>query len=163
MKPAPLTDTVLIRPMRPEDLAQVQVLDQASFSLPWPASAFQYELYHNQLSLLYVAEARSEAGEARVVGMVVVWLVLDEAHIATLAVQNEYRRQGIARQLLAVSLEEAQRRGAIQATLEVRAGNEAAQELYRKLGFEIVGHRPRYYRDNHEDALIMTAPNLSIK
>jgi ribosomal-protein-alanine N-acetyltransferase len=162
MKPAPLTETMLIRPMRPEDLAQVQAIDQACFSLPWPASAFEYELYHNQLSLLYVAEARSETGEAWVVGMVVIWMVLDEAHIATLAVQNEYRRQGIARQLLAVALEEAQRRGAIQATLEVRAGNQAAQDLYRKLGFDIVGLRPRYYRDNHEDALIMTALSLNI-
>jgi ribosomal-protein-alanine N-acetyltransferase len=44
--------------------------------------------------------------------------------------------------------------------LEVRAGNEAAQTLYRKFGFEVVGHRPRYYQDNHEDALLMTLAPL---
>jgi len=46
------------------------------------------------------------------------------------------------------------------ATLEVRASNTAAQTLYRRFQFEVVGSRPRYYRDNNEDALIMTVNGL---
>jgi ribosomal-protein-alanine N-acetyltransferase len=92
--------------------------------------------------------------------MVVVWLIVDEAHIATLAVHPDYRGRRIARRLVKVALKEAILRGMNQATLEVRANNLAAQNLYRQLGFEIVGNRPRYYRDNNEDALIMTVSGL---
>ncbi|MEP6680444.1 MAG: ribosomal-protein-alanine N-acetyltransferase RimI, partial [Chloroflexota bacterium] len=46
-------------------------------------------------------------------------------------------------------------------TLEVRAGNEAAQELYRRFGFIVAGRRPNYYTDDGEDALVMTTPALN--
>src|SRR4030067_1421735 len=92
--------------------------------------------------------------------MIVMWLIVDEAHIATLAVEPEYRRQGIGRNLLATALREAAHIGMREATLEVRANNLAAQRLYQKFMFEIVGFRPHYYRDNSEDALIMTMKNL---
>jgi len=82
-------------------------------------------------------------------------LILDEVHIATIAVHPEHRGQRISQQLLTVVLRAALQRGARLATLEVRAGNEAAQALYRRFKFELVGRRPHYYHDNHEDALIM--------
>jgi ribosomal-protein-alanine N-acetyltransferase len=78
-------------------------------------------------------------------------------HVATISVHPEQRGQGISRLLLAQVLEEGIRRKAILATLEVRAGNHAAQALYQRFGFKVVGDRPRYYLDNQEDALIMTA------
>jgi len=156
----PAIDTCLIRPMQQEDLAQVLAIDQASFSLPWPESAYRYELNENQNSLLWVAETTPPGGRSTIVGMVVVWLILDEAHIATLAVHPAYRGQGIAKRLLITALRESIRLGMRVATLEVRDGNTAAQELYRRFGFEVVGRRHRYYRDNHEDALIMTVGKL---
>jgi ribosomal-protein-alanine N-acetyltransferase len=155
--------------MQKADIAAVREIDQLSFTLPWPANAFNYELEQNQLSLLWVAEAplsaenvpetenSAAAGSRQVVGVIVVWLVIDEAHIATIAVHPEYRRQGIARRLLSVALDEVQRREMVSATLEVRSSNTAAQNLYKDFGFDIVGLRPHYYRDNNEDALIMTA------
>ena len=82
--------------------------------------------------------------------------ILDEAHIATLAVHPDLRGHGIAQELLSVALIESIRRGAITATLEVRAGNKIAQKLYNRFGFQVVGERPRYYKDNQEDALIMS-------
>ena len=163
-----MTSQVHIRPMQIADIAAVREIDQLSFSLPWPANAFNYELEQNQYSLLWVAEATPAAenvsetanaaatGNRQVMGVIVVWLVIDEAHIATIAVHPEYRRQGIARRLLSVALDEVQRREMVSATLEVRASNTAAQKLYKDFGFDIVGLRPRYYRDNNEDALIMT-------
>jgi ribosomal-protein-alanine N-acetyltransferase len=153
-------DTISIRSMSSADLEQVLAIDRMSFSMPWPASAYIYELDENPLSLLWVAENGTADDEKQIVGMAVAWLILDEAHIATLAVHPDYRGQGIARRLLAVALKEAILKGMKEATLEVRANNLAAQNLYRQFGFEIVGSRPRYYKDNHEDALIMTVHAL---
>ena len=143
--------------MRLDDIDQAILIDRLSFSLPWPASAFRHELVNNPSSQLWVAELDLADGNPCVVGAVVVWMILDEAHIATLAVHPDYRRQGISQQLLVTVLRQAIERGAAQATLEVRANNLAAQALYKKFKFEIVGRRPRYYQDNYEDALIMTA------
>jgi ribosomal-protein-alanine N-acetyltransferase len=153
---APKTSHILIRPMRLDDLQEVQAIDRASFSLPWPPSSYRYELEDNQFSFLYVAEDRREAGTSRVVGMIVVWMIMDESHIATLAVLPEFRRRGISQRLLKVALMEAIQRGARLATLEVRANNRVAQALYRRFRFVVVGRRARYYQDNQEDALIMT-------
>jgi len=142
--------------MRLDDIDQVILIDRLSFSLPWPASAFRHELVNNPSSLLWVAEQDMADGDPCVVGAVVVWMIMDEAHIATLAVHPDYRRHGISQQLLVTVLRQAIERGAALATLEVRANNQAAQSLYKKFKFEIVGRRPRYYQDNFEDALIMT-------
>ncbi len=151
---------ITLRRMRLEDIDQAHAIDRLSFSLPWPANSFRYELEQNLSSLLWVAEARLPDGSSRVVGTIVVWMILDEAHIATLAVLPEYRQQGISRRLLAEALVEAIDHGALSATLEVRASNQIAQVLYHKFRFEVVGIRRRYYQDNHEDALIMTVTDL---
>jgi [ribosomal protein S18]-alanine N-acetyltransferase len=171
---------LVIRRMRAEDLNQTVLLDCMSFSLPWPPSAYQNEL-NNTGGKVWVAEQVLEAplefrsplpgpvadfvqpvGARAVVGVIVVWLIVDEAHIATLAVHPELRRLGIAKKLLCVSLKEAAEDGMFSALLEVRAGNEAAQGLYRKFGFEVAGRRMRYYQDNHEDAILMTLANLNV-
>lgn len=152
--------TILIRRMQADDLEQVHAIDKISFTMPWPESAYRYELLDNPNSLLWVAEAREPDGTQRVVGMVVVWLVVDEAHIATIAVHPEYRGRGIAGELLCVALIDSIERGMRSATLEVRAHNLVAQHLYQRFRFRVAGVRPRYYRDNFEDALIMTAHKL---
>ena len=84
-------------------------------------------------------------------------LLVDEAHIATVASHPEYRGCGLGEWLVVDLMERAQERGARVATLEVRAGNLIAQKLYAKLGFDVVGTRRKYYRDG-EDGLIMTTP-----
>lgn len=149
-----------IRDMQLEDLAQVHAIDRQSFSLPWPESAYRYELLDNQSSFLKVAEVELPDGSQTVVGVTVVWMILDEAHIATIAVHPQYRDQGIAKQLMVVVMQEAIRLNAQLATLEVREHNTAAQRLYQRFGFKVVGRRARYYIDNQEDALIMTLQGL---
>lgn len=153
-----MTSSVLIRPMRLEDLEAVVTIERLSFTLPWSESAYRYELTENAAARLWVAE---EAGQ--VIGMLVLWLILDEAHIATLAVHPAHRQRGIARRLLLQALRSAWQEGARQAFLEVRQSNLAAQRLYQQLGFEISGRRPRYYRDNNEDALLMTLKEDTIQ
>lgn len=152
----PIITTIFIRPMKMEDIRQVQSIDRMSFSTPWPEHAYRYELLENPASLLWVAEAHLNNGELKVVGIIVVWLILDEAHIATLAVHPDFREQGIGSQLLATALKKSIQKGVNQSALEVRAKNEVAQNLYRRFGFEIVGKRRHYYQDNHEDAVLMS-------
>ncbi|MEJ5241497.1 MAG: ribosomal protein S18-alanine N-acetyltransferase [Anaerolineales bacterium] len=143
--------TLEIRRMQLTDLEAVVALDRLSFSLPWSERTFRYELTENPAARAWVAEK-----DGAIVGMLLLWLIVDEAHIATLAVHPEHRQQGIARRLLLRALRAAWEEGARRAFLEVRVSNLAAQNLYRQLGFEVSGRRPRYYRDNNEDALLMT-------
>jgi ribosomal-protein-alanine N-acetyltransferase len=154
-----LQSEVTIRPMEFDDLPQVSAIDRLSFSLPWPERAFHYELSQNPNARLWVAEVNASE-EKVVVGLVVVWLIVEEAHIANIAVHPDYRNRGIGKQLLEAALKSAILSGAREAMLEVRANNQVAQEMYRQFGFEVVSRRPRYYRDNNEDALLMNLKDI---
>ena len=151
-----------VRRMLAEDVLIVHALDVASFSLPWPLSAYQFEVTQNPDSLPLVLEVVDDQGNWRIVGVMVIWLILDEAHIGTIAIDAEYRRKGLARILLGEGLLISHTKGAVAAYLEVRRGNIGAQELYRQFGFTIEGVRLRYYKDNHEDALLLTLKPLNI-
>jgi ribosomal-protein-alanine N-acetyltransferase len=147
--------------MQPHDVAQVMPIEKASFPAPWPASAYRYELRRNDLSsYLVLRENQDRSAEARVVAYGGFWLILDEGHISTLAVDPAYRGRGLGEWMLVALIETAMLRGAAELTLEVRVGNEVAQQLYRKYKFRQVGRRKAYYRDNGEDALIMTTPRV---
>lgn len=158
------TDTqYAVRRMNLEDLEQVVAIDQSSFSLPWPAHSYRYELLENPVSRQWVAEAQIDGETPKVIGMIVVWLIMDEVHIATIAIHPDYRGRGIGRQMLFTALRECTAQGAASATLEVREHNHLAIDLYRKLGFVVVGHRKRYYMDTNEDAVLMTLGNQGLK
>jgi ribosomal-protein-alanine N-acetyltransferase len=137
------------------DLGTVQEIERRSFTTPWPAHAYRTELETNRMAHYYVARI---AG--RVVGYGGMWVVVDEAHITTFAVDPDYRRQGIGERVLLALMDLARAREAREATLEVRLSNLAARRLYEKYGFRPVGLRPRYYSDDNEDALIMTTAPL---
>jgi len=153
---------LLIRPMRLEDVPAVAALDQMSFSLPWPERSFRYEVAENDHSRPWVVEVLSADGSLHLAAMAVIWVIVDEAHVATFAVHADHRRKGIGRQLLAVTLLEAVKEGAVLSHLEVRRSNLAAQALYTDFGYRVVGCRPRYYQDNFEDALLMTLEPIDI-
>lgn len=153
------SETIHLRRMTLEDVPEVEALDRACFNNPWPENAFVYELNENPGALCLVAETIGEE-ESKIIGSVVVWHILDEAHIATLAVTPEYRGLGIGRRLLALALLESAKAGASKALLEARANNQNALHLYYGFGFEVVGIRPGYYPDNHEDALLLTLEQL---
>ncbi len=97
-----------------------------------------------------------------VIGFVGVWLMVDETHIVTIAVRDSYRRRGIGELLLIAAIELAlmNQRGAV--SLECRVSNDPAIALYEKYGFQRLGIRPRYYSDNREDAVIMTAERIDL-
>lgn len=143
------------RRMKLEDVVEVHVLDVASFNLSWPERSFRYELTENPASRMWVAEDMEQLQGHRIRAMLGLWLIIDEAHIGTIAVVVEERRKKLGQRLLAHALLEASNEGARSVYLEVRSGNMAAQRMYHKFGFEITAVRPRYYSDNFEDALLM--------
>lgn len=152
---------IRLREMKIDDVERVHAIDQLSFSLPWSERSFRFELTENRNSSVWVAEIVGEEGAPpAVIGMIVVWIVLDEAHIATLAVHPDYRKLGAGRCLLTQGLRASAERGAQIAYLEVRKSNLAAQALYESFSFEVVGERKRYYKDNQEDALLMTLHDI---
>ncbi|MDR5694341.1 MAG: ribosomal protein S18-alanine N-acetyltransferase [Armatimonadota bacterium] len=138
--------------MRVEHLPRVLEIERVSFPTPWPQDAYLQEIRGNRLASYIVAKVEEE-----VVGYAGMWVILDEAHITTIAVDPRYRRQSIGERLLLALIEEAIRRGARWMTLEVRKSNTAAQALYRKYGFRDIGVRRGYYSDNREDAIVMWA------
>lgn len=140
-----------VRPMRSEDIPQVFAVDKASAALYWPESSYHFEVERNENSRPFVAVDESGV----VIGFVVFWLILDEAHLANVAVREPFRNQGVARALIRAGLDACAEGGAAVSLLEVRAGNAPALHLYRSLGFVQVGERKGYYQDNHEDALLM--------
>jgi ribosomal-protein-alanine N-acetyltransferase len=137
------------------DLPSVHAIERASFFPPWPDDAYRNELTTNKLATYVVARL-----DGVVVGFGGIWIMVDEAHITTFAVDPAWRRRSIGQRLLVALLDVSVARRAREATLEVRLSNVAARRLYEKYGFRPVGVRPRYYSDNGEDALIMTTEPL---
>jgi ribosomal-protein-alanine N-acetyltransferase len=146
-----------IRRMALEDVEQVVAIDDASFSMPWPVRSFHFELTGNPASRSWVAEL-----DGKVVGMLVAWMIVDEIHIATLATHNDFRRQGIAEKLLLHTLKAAKEEGAVTSFLEVRDSNVFARGMYNKFGFVEVGRRRHYYKDNGEDAILMSLDRIEM-
>ena len=148
------------RQMILEDVPRVHEIDVLSFSLPWPEKSYQFELTKNPTTLAIVVDLVPPGATPITVGMAVVWVLIDEAHIATIAIHPQFRGHGIGKKLLSETLRQSVQRGAILATLEVREHNLVAQQMYIKFGFEVVGRRLRYYQDNSEDAVLMTLSKL---
>lgn len=139
-----------IIPMTPAQLPQAAALERACFSHPWTEQALAEDLDNELLTLL---AAVGEDGT--LLGYGEVRTVLDEGTLERIAVAPQFRRHGAAEALLRRFLDDGRGKLAF-LTLEVRAGNVPAIGLYEKLGFEVVGRRRNYYREEGEDALLMT-------
>ena len=113
---------------------------------------FNYRLFTNELP---------PSGGEYIIGFTGFWIMADEAHITNIAVRELQRRQGIGELLLISTIDLATELNARIITLEVRASNTAAQNLYGKYGFTQTGLRRGYYIDNREDAVLMSAENIS--
>lgn len=159
MSSAPAAVNMQIRRMTATDLDRVAEIDSLSFSLPWPKSSFEYEL-KNPVSRLWVAEFEESAPVPKIAGMICIWVIENEGHIATFAIHPDYRRLGLGAYILAKSLFEASLEGVELVYLEVRRSNLAAIRMYHDFGFELTGIRTGYYSDNHEDALMMTLAKI---
>lgn len=146
---------VQLRPMTVDDIPRVLEIERQSFRTPWPSDAYFHELKENRLAAYIVAKV-----DDRLVGYAGMWVILDEAHITTIAVEPALRGQKVGERLLVGLIDAALERGARWMTLEVRKSNLTAQNLYRKYGFREIGTRKGYYSDNREDAIVMWTGNL---
>ena len=144
-----------VEPMTLGDLPAVLRIEGQSFSTSWPANAFANEIRDNKLAHYYVGRV-----DDRIVAYGGIWVILEDSHITTIAVDPAYRGRRFGEVMLLKLLDEAIARGASWITLEVRESNEVAQKLYRKYGFTTVSTRRGYYSDNGENALVMWAGNL---
>ncbi|MBO8169247.1 MAG: ribosomal protein S18-alanine N-acetyltransferase [Thermoanaerobacteraceae bacterium] len=142
--------TLSFEPMQLKHLPQVLDIERQSFPTPWSKKTFLGELRHNQFAYYYVCLL-----EEQVVGYGGLWVVLDEAHVTTIAVSPQYRRRKIGARLLLFLMQQALMHGADKITLEVRPSNLSAKRLYENMGFTEAGVRKGYYTDNNEDAIIM--------
>lgn len=145
-------DRFRLRGMNIRDLDRILELEEKTFPSPWSRAAFLNELLANEFSQSWVALD----SQNKIVAYLVAWHIVDEIHIANIAVDPRVRRLGLGEWMMKVLLEEAKERGISIAHLEVRVSNEAAINLYKKLGFEIVGRRKNYYKEEQEDAILMS-------
>lgn len=144
-----MNDEILICEPDISDIKIASRLEAQNFTHPWRYEDFLKQS-QDKSSLFLVAKQ----GES-VIGYISVSIVLDEASINTIAVKKESRRQGAAERLINEAVKRLKASCSF-LTLEVRKNNTAAISLYKKLGFEVVGERPRFYRDPDDDAMIMT-------
>lgn len=135
--------------MGPSDLDGVMEIEKVSFPTPWSREMF-IEDFPRDFSDTLVAEGTGD----EILGYAVCWTIAGESHLLNIAVHPARRGQGIGRALLTECIRRAARAGASVIYLEVRAGNDAAQRLYRSMGFEFRGIRKGYYTDTAEDAVI---------
>jgi ribosomal-protein-alanine N-acetyltransferase len=141
-----------IEPLAGEaDLDGVLHVEAESFTSPWTRQMYAWELQNRNVCHIYVVRTP----ECRVAAFCAFWLVFDEIHINNIAVLPQFRGQGMGMRLMQHVLVEARRLGATRATLEVRASNQAALRLYKRLGFDLAATRKQYYSNPVEDALIL--------
>lgn len=138
-----------IEKMQECDVQQVHKIEMDSFSEPWSKGSL-VNLLDDDLQTILVAKK-----EEKVVGYTSIYSVCKEITITKVAVDKEYRRQGIAEALMRAVMCQLEQENDEVVFLEVRKTNESAKNLYKKLGFEEYGERKNYYREPTEDAILM--------
>ncbi|MHB8096239.1 MAG: ribosomal protein S18-alanine N-acetyltransferase [Erysipelotrichaceae bacterium] len=140
----------MIRSMNLSDLDGVSKIELEAFSHPWSKEDFEVELQSNPYALYFVL-----VEEDIIKAYIGVWIIYERAQITTIAVNKDFRRQGLSKKLMEFLDNLCLKNGVEEISLEVRVSNEKAINLYQNFGFEKKGIRNDYYQDNHEDAYLM--------
>jgi ribosomal-protein-alanine acetyltransferase len=151
------TEVAIVR-MTEHDLLEVVEIEEQSGLSRWGWAADYAELQGGNRELMLVAKPVGARGldQYQIAGYIVARETAGELHVNNIAVRDQYRRRGYGLLLLRSVLEEARRRSATMAFLEVRSGNSAAQTLYERCGFKAIARRSNYYSDPREDAVVMS-------
>lgn len=144
-----------ISPMRRRHLRSVLRIEAEVYARPWSFSLFLSELAQRSARAYVVAHAQGE-----IVGYAGLMFALEDAHVTTIAVDPGWHRRQVGTRLMLHLAEIARRRQSRNLTLEVRVGNTAAQNMYRRFGFRPAGIRKNYYAETNEDALVMWANDI---
>ncbi len=135
--------------MRLENLDEVLKIATASFSQPWTKTMFENEILKNPFSEQFLVKVGGKNA-----GYLCMWSLFDEAHILDIAIDPQFRRKGIGEKVILNAIEITKEKKIKKIFLEVRASNEAAKSLYKKVGFLKIAERKGYYSNPAEDALI---------
>lgn len=161
---APTTDyRYTLEEMSEHDLLEVVAIEETCGLSRWGWDGYRGELGRHE-TIMLVARLLIPDGDSglSILGFVSARVTSDMLHVNNIGVVEELRRAGIGGRLLGAALKRGTALGARRATLEVRAGNIAAQALYARRGFDVVGRRKNYYRNPQEDALVMSASLTAI-
>ena len=140
---------LLFRAMTPDDVDAVAAIEEKSFAMPWKREDFWHEA-KNELATYIVGEL-----DGKIIAYAGAWVSFNQAEVMSVAVDPDFRGQGVGTILFGELINRVKARGAKAITLEVRPSNTAAIKLYQSFGLKSVGRRRGYYLDNGEDALIM--------
>jgi [ribosomal protein S18]-alanine N-acetyltransferase len=140
---------LIISKMKESHIGKILDIEKRSFITPWTKRMVN-ETLNSPISVSFVIEESK-----LLLGYIMLYSVLDEAHILNLAINPDYRRRGYASKLIRYIIEYCGERGISDFFLEVRNSNSKAINLYRMFGFKVIGTRKGYYTDTHEDALVM--------
>ena len=136
---------IVIEPAGLRDLDDIVAIENRSYVFPWARAVLQAEINGKTFSHVYVARLQQNFSAPRkIIGYNYFWLVADEIHILNVAVDPDYRGYGCGKQLIQFALDFGRARGAHSAFLEVRASNDAAQQIYIQFGFHRIGIRKQY-------------------
>jgi ribosomal-protein-alanine N-acetyltransferase len=147
----------MIRKMRKKDIDEIMIIEEKSFSPCWTRRMFEDEIriIKSGIAQYFVTEI-DEGNQKKIIGYCGVWKLGISLHITTIAIAPEFRGQGYAQELVQTAIHYGCQHNMEEITLEVRISNIFAQNLYKKMDFENIGIRPKYYGNNSEDAIIMT-------
>ena len=148
-----------ISPMASEDIPRIMEIEKQCFQGDdsWTADGFQRELDNKKIAFYITASL-----DGKIIGYMGSWIILEEAHITTFAVDPEYRNRKVASTLMLCFLREAVKQEVHWSTLEVNENNEHAIKLYKRFGYKTVNVRKNYYGEN-EDAFLMWLGNMHLK
>jgi len=135
-------------------------LEESCFSAPWSRKSFEAELEGNQFSRVLIAHHLEHEDKVQVIGYVCVWMVFEELRFLNLAIHQEFRRRGLATQLVDEALRLGMEEGCCRGMLEVRASNDVAKKLYESFKFQAHAIRKSYYTNPTEDAILMALEPL---
>jgi [ribosomal protein S18]-alanine N-acetyltransferase len=144
---------MVIALMSETNVESLLTIERGSFKNPWGKLSFLSEI-SNASSYNFVLTSKDRAQDV-IIAYLCMRKIIDEIHILKIAVEQAHRRRGIAYQFLEKCLLAVAKNDIKNVFLEVRPLNGAALLLYHKLGFQIIGKRPKYYLDTGEDAIIM--------
>lgn len=143
---------MLIRTMTPKDVTSVAAIEAQCFSQPWSEKSLLDSLARED-TIFLVCEEECNSQIAGYMGM---YVSFEEGSITNVAVSPEYRKKGCAKLLVAELKRSAKEVNIENIFLEVRVSNEPAISLYKKMGFEELGVRRKFYEHPTEDAIIMS-------
>jgi [ribosomal protein S18]-alanine N-acetyltransferase len=140
-----------------DDLHTIMTLDRLCFGGLWSEDTYRREFASENSHFMAV----KSSADNTIVGFGCFWAILDEAHITLLGIHPDYRQRGLGKSLLFALLKLARSIEMARATLEVRATNQIAIDLYQRSGFKVAGTRKKYYQNPTEDGLVMWLGRLA--